>query len=166
MKTKHTTSVLMSPDQLPQQRIAAVVTIPEKPIDLVIRQWHEQPRLPDPPQRSPRNVTLICSAEWAWSPMHSRIDNYYLGRRKSRWLLWNNWVNDNEIPWAWNWDYLSYTENADRADIEAIAAHLLLSYWRAQVANGELYDQPHWINHDGILEIPMIHAITREIWDE
>ena len=109
---------------------------------------------------------LICSAEWAWSPMHNRIDNYYLGRRKNRWLLWNNWVNDNEIPWAWNWDYLSYTENAGRADIETIAAHLLLNYWRAQVTDGELYDQPHWINHDGILDIPMIYAIQRGIWDE
>ena len=165
MKTNHTTPVLISPEQLPQQRLATVITVPQKPAGLVIRHRYEQPKLFDAPKRSPRNVELICSAECAWSPMHNRIDNYYLGRRRNRWFLWNNWVNDNEIPWEWNWDYLSYTEGSASADIETIAAHLLLSFWQTQVANHELYDQPHWINLEGILDIPMIHAITREIWD-
>lgn len=75
MKTDHTTPVLMSPEQLPQQRVAAVITVPEKPSGLIIRQRYEQPKLLDAPKRSPRNVELICSAEWAWSPMHNRIDN-------------------------------------------------------------------------------------------
>ena len=165
MKTNHTTPVLMFPEQLPQQLVAAVIKVPKKPAGLVIRQHYEQPKLLDAPKRAPRNVELICSAEWAWSPMHNRIDNYYLGRRRNRWFLWNNWVNDNDIPWEWNWDYLSYTEGSFSADIETIAAHLLLSFWQTQVANHELYDQPHWINLEGVLDIPMIHAIAREIWD-
>ena len=164
MKTDHTTPVLMSPEQLPQQRLAAVISVPEKPERLLILQRYEQAELLNAPQRSPRSVKLICSVEWAWSPMHNRIDNYYLGRRSNRWFLWNNWVNDNEIPWEWNWDYLSYTSGTAKASVETIAAHLLLSFWRTQVRNGELYDRPHWINLEGILNIPMIHAIAREVF--
>ena len=50
----------------------------------------------------------------------------------------------------------SYTEGSASADIETIAAHLLLSFWQTQVVNHELYDKPHWINLEGILDIPMI----------
>ena len=57
-------------------------------------------------------------------------------------------------------DYL-VTEGSASADIETIAAHLLLSFQK-QVANHELYDKPHWINLEGILDIPMIPRITRK----
>ena len=59
MKTDHTTPVLISPEQLPQQRLATVITVPEKPACLVIRQRYEQPKLLDAPKRSPRNVELM-----------------------------------------------------------------------------------------------------------
>ena len=61
MKTDHTTPVLMSPEQLPQQRLA-VTTFPEKPATWLFGSG-EQPKLLDAPKRSPRNVELICSAD-------------------------------------------------------------------------------------------------------
>ena len=80
----------------------------------------------DAPERSSQNDELIYSTKCAWSSMHKRIEHYYRGRRKNRWFLWNNWVNDNEIPSEWNWDYLSYVEGSASVDIETIAVHLLM----------------------------------------
>ena len=52
MKTDHTTPVLMSPEQLLQQRLAEVISVPEKPEKLLILQRYEQAELLNAPQRS------------------------------------------------------------------------------------------------------------------
>ena len=162
MKTDHTTPVLMSPDHLPQQRVAAVITVPEKPTGLVIRPWYEQPKWVDAPKRSPRNVELICGAEWAWSPMHNRIDNYYLNPRRSGWLLWNNWVKDGGVPWTWHWDLMAYG-NRCRSDAKTIASHLVLELWKFDAKYHQV-DHFHWINSTGLLRVEDVQAIAREVW--
>ena len=162
MKTDHTTPVLMSPDHIPQQRVAAVISVPEKPTGLVIRQWYEQPKLLDAPKRSPRNVELICGAEWAWSPMHNRIDNYYLNPRRTGWLLWNNWVEDGGFPWTWHWDLMAHCEKG-KFDEKTIAIHLIKALWECEQKH-QMLDEYHWINNTGLLSVEEIQAIARKIW--
>ena len=94
MSTKHTSFIPMSPELLPQQKLAEVVSLPELPKGLDPKIEWVEPLLRQPPRSSPRKLTYLFSVEWAWSPMHNRIDNYYLNPRRTGWLLWNNWVED------------------------------------------------------------------------
>ena len=166
MKTKHKSPLAMSPDSLPQQRLSEVTTLCERPAGLKIYSVWGEEKLKNPPQRSPRNVQFICSTEWAWSPMHNRIDNLYLGRRDRRWILWNNWVEDGGYPWTWHWDYLLYTSHTGELDPTTVATHMLLSMWQEEVAAEWLHEPPHWIANEGLLDVAAIHAIQREVWDE
>ena len=102
MSTKHTSFIPMTPDARPQQRIHEVVTLPELPKRLDPKIDMDEPLRKNYPKRSPGKLTYLVSVEWAWSPMHNRIDNYYLTPRRTGWLLWNNWVEDGGYPWTWH----------------------------------------------------------------
>ena len=164
MKTKHKSVLTMSPESLPQQRLSEVTILPKKPDGMEIYSVWGNLKLENPPQRSPRNVQFLCSTEWAWDPWHGRLDNLYLGRRHKRWVLWNNWVEDGGHPWTWHWDYLCYTSPIINADPKAVAIHLLMGMWAEEYEAEWLMEPPHWIANEGLLDVPSIHAIAREIW--
>ena len=103
MSTKHTSFIPMAPGLRPQQRLYEVVTLPDLPKGLDPKIEMDQPLLKNPPKTSPRKLTYLFSVEWAWSPMHNRIDNYYINPRRTGWLLWNNWLEDGGYPWTWHW---------------------------------------------------------------
>ena len=77
----------MSPEELPQQRVYEVVDLPPTPAGLETKLDWVEPFPDDRPKTTPRKVQFLCAVEWAWSPMHNRIDNYYLHQRGKRWLL-------------------------------------------------------------------------------
>ena len=81
--TKHTSFILMSPELLPRQKLYEVVNVPDLPKGLTPKVDLDEPLQRDRPKASPRKLTFLCSLEWAWSPMHIRIDNYYLNPRRS-----------------------------------------------------------------------------------
>jgi len=153
----------MHPDQRPQQRIAPVVTLPPKPEGLDVKlDWVEG--MPDDrPEGSPRKVEFLCSVEWAWSPMHGRIDNYYLHRRGKRWLLWVHWLDEDEVPWKWRWVLFAYADFV-KGDMEQIAVHMLIGAWKETVKYEEI-ERYHWINATGLLSVETIQAAAREVWE-
>ncbi len=163
MPTKHTSFIPMTPEELPQQRLNKVVTIPPKPdnLDIYLDFWYRPGHeLKDRPTGTPRKLTFVCSVEWAWSPMHSRIDNYYLNPKPKNWLLWNNWHNDNED--CWQWDIVAFS-NKVKADERAIAAHMLIKIFEFEAKNSSL-DRFHMINNTGCLSVEDVQAIGREVW--
>ena len=162
MSTKHTSFIPMSPELLPQQKLSEVVSLPELPKDLDPKIEWVEPLLRQPPRSSPRKLTYLFSVEWAWSPMHNRIDNYYLNPRRTGWLLWNNWVEDGGYPWTWHWDFLAHGKRC-RADARTIAIHLILEFWKCEAEHQDV-DHFHWINHTGLLDVGEIKSIAREIW--
>ena len=94
-------SIPMSPDQLPQQRIVPVASIPARPnpFDAVIG-WNEKPDgvvLAN----GPRNPEYLGQVEWAWSRMNNRVDAYYISRGRSHWMLWLYSYDDNWGKWDW-----------------------------------------------------------------
>ena len=129
MSTKHTSFIPMAPGLRPQQRLYEVFTLPDVPKRLDPKIQIDQPLLKNPPKISPRKLTYLFSVEWAWSPAHNRIDNYYLNPRRNGWLLWNNWVEDGGYPWTWYWDLMAYGKRC-RSDERTIAIHLIQAVWK------------------------------------
>ena len=86
------------PDDLPQQRISEVVTLPDKPEGLEVKGEFLE-AYPHYPVRTPRKVLFLGGVEWAWAPAHSRRDNYYLNPKPKHWLLWDHWLDDQVRPW-------------------------------------------------------------------
>ena len=160
--TKFNSFIPMSPELLPRQKLNEVVNVPKIPKGLAPKVDLDAPLQRNRPKASPRKLTFLCSVEWAWSPMHNRIDNYYLNPRRSGWLLWNNWVEDGGAPWTWHWDFMAYG-NRCRSDAKTIASHLILEIWKFDAKYHQV-DQFHWINNTGLLSVEDIQAIAREVW--
>ena len=149
------------PDDLPQQRISEVVTLPDQPEGLEVRvEFLES--YPHYPVRTPRKVLFLGGVEWAWSPANSRRDNYYLNPKPKHWLLWDHWLDDQVRPWRWNWNILAWAPRV-RADEKSIAMHMLKHIWEVDCRH-HLIDQFHWINNTGLLSVEEVQAIAREVW--
>jgi hypothetical protein len=162
MSTKHTSFIPMSPSLLPQQKLYEVVTLPQSPKDLDPKIEIDEPLLRNPPKTSPRKLTYLFSVEWAWSPMHNRIDNYYINPRRTGWLLWNNWVEDGGAPWTWHWDMYAHGRRC-RSDERTISIHLIKALWEFDAKYHDV-EHFHWINNTGLLSVDEIEAIAREVW--
>ena len=162
MSTKHTSMIPLSLKTLPQQRLYEVVRLKKPPKFLAPTVDIDKPLLRHRPKASPRKLTFLFSVEWAWSPMHNRIDNYYLNPRRTGWLLWNNWVEDGGYPWTWHWDLMAYGSRC-RSDEKNIAAHLVMSCWKFDAKHHGV-DHFHWINNTGLLSVAEVQAIGREVW--
>jgi hypothetical protein len=157
----------MSPQELPQQRIAIVVDLPPRPAGLVTKvDWIETMEI-ERPKRTPKTVELLCAAEWAWGPYNGRLDNYYLSRRRSEWLIWNHIYDDN---WGvWNWKIYAYSNKLKGSpDPFAVGVWMLVDAWRKE-ASGEAginLDCFDWLTLTGMLEVPVLRAMAREVWDK
>ena len=89
----------MLPTELPQQRLYLVKGLPERPANWSITFGTEAERLA--PTAMPRSARYIAQVEWAWSPMHMRIDAYYLSMcsHHRHWVLWSKGYDDNWSRW-------------------------------------------------------------------
>ena len=154
------TFIPMSSEQIPQQRIAEVKMLPPKPKGLSVKLDWVKPFKSDRPKGTPRKVTFLCSVEWAWSPMHSRIDNYYLHSRGKRWLLWNHRLDEDN--WSWYWDVHAYADKVE-ADEKTIALHMLRGAWLESIRHEEL-DHYHFIGNTGFLDVSELQAVGRDVW--
>ena len=108
--TKHTSFIPMTPNVRPKQRLNEVVEIPDKPDDLnVLIHWKDPILAKNYPKGTPRKLTFVCSVEWAWSPMHNRIANYYINPKPWGWAFWDNILDDYTVPWSWYWNFIAYS---------------------------------------------------------
>ena len=102
-------TIVMNLELLPQQRVHLVVDLPERPTGFRgYCQWNDPMPEKDCPKGSPRNVEFLSSVEWAWSPMHSRWDGYFLNPRGRCWLLWIHYLDDNEWAPKWRWNLYAW----------------------------------------------------------
>ena len=124
----------MRPEDVPQQRVHLVASLPPcppsfqgyydyvnpMPDDLLLKLNLPQSRQM---KRSPRNTEYLGSVEWAWCPWHSRFDKYYLNPRRSLWLLWIRWWDDFDS--AYRWRFYGY---GPKKGVDAKTAAIYLLY--------------------------------------
>lgn len=151
----------MSPEQLPQQRIVPVADLAERPdpFDAVVG-WDEKPAGVELPN-GPRNADYLGQVEWTWSPMHSRIDAYYISRGRTHWLLWIYSYDDDD---GWTWLAIGHAPRSQASRMQA-AIHLMVDFWRMEKHKAEL-DHYHWINEHGDLGASEWRTIALLVWPE
>jgi len=110
----------------------------------------------------PRSARYLGQVEWAWSPMHMRIDAYYLSmdRLHRRWVLWTKPYDDN---WE-RWEAPFVLARSPRARLVATDAArlLLIDYLASQRDEGT--DRFHWVNEEGLLDSGELNAIADIVW--
>ena len=151
----------MRAEELPQQRVTLVVTVPPRPAGFEGKQ--NPPESVRPPAQMPRTAKYIGQVEWAWSPMHMRIDAYYLSANRARthWFLWLRLYDDN---WGkWDEPQIYAYAPKQRIDDTVAATFLLMDAWSADAQETTL-DHFHWINKAELLSVEELGAIGRVVW--
>jgi hypothetical protein len=155
--------VPMAPEQLPQQRIVEVVTLPPTPPDLEIvtdcRELEDFPISHDQPLTS----TFLIALEWAWSPMNNRLQGFSLEAHDDYWLLWSyfvDFVENDYHPWV-----LTAVSTESGLDERSAAVHLLTA---ALIEGKEVdyLDRYHWIADSGLITPADMREIGLRVWPE
>ena len=151
----------MRPSELPQQRLYLVKGLPQRPANWSMKTG--KPAEDIAPSAMPRSARYIGQVEWAWSPMHMRIDAYYLSmcRQHRFWVLWVKGYDDN---WG-RWMEASASAVVPRCSLQAdaVARLLLLDYWQTQCEDG--VDRFHWVNECNLITAGSLVEIANAVWD-
>ena len=159
-------NIPMSPEELPQQKMYVVKGLPPIPegCDIELLDYESEHGLAGIPKKPTKKSIYVGQVEWAWSPMHNRLDAYYIHRGRTHWLLWSSTLDDHDVPWKW------YHHPVASIPIEGVsesqaAAHLLLEYWNSE-ARSYAIDHYHWINETGALSVAQLQAIADVVWSD
>jgi hypothetical protein len=114
------------------------------------------------PTEKPHSARPLGRVEWSWSPMHSRLDAYYLSldRSRTRWLLWLRPFDDN---WG-RWERASVVAHSPRARLagEVAGKLLLMDYWASMAAQGT--GRFHRINEQGLFDAAQLRELAGVAW--
>jgi hypothetical protein len=152
----------MSPDALPQQRLYLVPDMGSTPQNISFS--NSEPGKDGIPSKIPQSAAPIAQVEWAWSPMHNRIDSYHisLNSKRSRWVLWHSCFDDSGYRWHWELVSARSTPRAGLTKKQAAIA-LLEYFWREETEDIEI-DHYHWINDADLLSVGELAEIARSVW--
>lgn len=156
--------IAMQSEDFPVQHLHAVVDFPPCPPGFEI----ETPIGCDPDTpfdviEHPESMKTIAVLEWAWSPMHSRIDTYLLERRAEHWALWN-YLPEGLIDEDEHHLLMAYGPPLDMPERTA-AMHLLRASLAAERDDLDVeLDRPFLIDHVDLLSIGDLKTIFREVW--
>ena len=152
----------MSPEQLPQQRLTSVPARPYRPMEQYFKVgWDEKPDgllLPN----GPRKAVYLGQLEWAWSPMHSRIDAFYLHRSRRHWILWS--CSFDEDYEKWTWSAVANLPLHQATQFEA-AFWLMVEFLNFDRDECEV-DHFHWVAEEGLLDAAHWREVGRIVWPE
>jgi hypothetical protein len=149
----------LSPAELPQQRITKVVDRPARPEGFEPVVYYGLAVEEIAPKRRPAEMRFLGGAEWAWSPMHNRIEAYYLYRSRSHWLLYLRDLDPDNRDFEWRVG--AYVQKRG-VDEKTAAVHLMVALWAFETNDG--LEQFHWLTHDGLISVAEWRAIAREVW--
>lgn len=149
----------MSPSELPRQRLVEVIDLPPRPEGFTPVVGYCLTDEGVGPKRIPREMIFLGGAEWAWSPMHNRIEVYYLHRSRHHWITYHKDLEaeDKEFEWLMG----AYVARRGIDERQA-AFHLMAARWLYEANEG--LDEFHWLTHDGFLNAADWRAIARAVW--
>lgn len=180
MSTTHN-KIAMSPEELPRQRLFQLLDLPEQPegFELLCGDALRSLRPGEPGD----SASLIVQAEWAWSPMHSRLSNWEIDLDESGqyWVLWCSnhtdevelayWCDDEDDDedrqWVTVWCSQRVAACArGELSIDDASILLLLHAWKEERFESEELDAPHFYGATGVLGIGVVRSIERVVWEE
>lgn len=144
---------------VPRQRLVEDVTLPS---------WPEHARITDClfwrpvdilPKRQPRCTDYLGAVEWAWHPLSSQADAYYLHRARRYWIVHIRDPDPNEP--GDEWMVAAYAPRRGVSAEEA-AVHLIASRWRTEAEECGL-DPFHFVAEEGLLSVADYRAIARMV---
>ena len=117
------------------------------------------------PKKPPRSALLLGGVGWSWSPIHDRMDYYYVSRTRNRrywlWLLWKKYPDEWEKP---AFQIYCLATGAFRSHYEA-GREMLKRAWSWDKKE-LLLNRYHEIIADGALTVTEIEEIAEEVWPE
>lgn len=154
----------MSPEQLPQQRMYVVKDLAPIPngCDIKLFDYETHHGLAGIPKKPTKKSIYLAQVEWAWSPMHNRLDAYYIHKGRTHWLLWSSILDDHDVPWKWNDHPVANVPIEGVSEYQA-AVYLLLAYWKSEACSYAV-DRYHWVNEEGALSVAQLAAIGEAVW--
>jgi len=158
--------IAMTPDQLPQQRIHAVVDLPPRPKSFESHCGKYLSIRGLPSDNRTVKIQFIGTVEWAWSPMHSRIESYHIStnRYRTHWCVWVCRFDGYSCQWESERTLYAYCENR-RIPKKTAAIHLLIDAWDYEREFEEL-EHFHLLNSVELLSVAEFRAIGRAVWPE
>lgn len=167
--------IALHPSELPQQKLTLVREVPEFPKDWLFTFDDHQGDL----IKAQGSSEFLCSLEWAWSPMHDRLQSWVATKSKCGEfiLLTTGFFNEDAL-------YGLCDENGNPVDADAepwifqeigfckVHPHLsfkdhallcLIESLREEISYSEI-DEYHWINSQGLLSCSDIAAVARVVW--
>ena len=152
--------IAMSPNELPSQRLHEVVELASRPKGVEFVACTDEDPKEILPERRPTNMTYLGSVEWAWSPMHDRIDAYHLHRGRNHWILYIEDLEPEMPDYAWSVGAFVQRKGVDERQA---AVHLLMERWKAEHDLWDL-DEFGFINQEGFLSMSELKEIARRVW--
>ena len=159
-------NIPMRPEEFPQQKMYVVKGLPPIPegCDVELLDYESEHGLAGIPKKPTKKSIYLAQVEWAWSPMHNRLDAYYIHKGRTHWLLWSSTLDDQDVPWKWNDHPVACIPVKGVAEQQA-AVYLLLEYWKS-VSAAFAVDHYHWINETGALSVGQLQAIADVAWTD
>ena len=149
----------------PSERLYLVNDIPTRPENLITSMCWSDDVWPERLPAKPDPALYLGSLEWAWSPMHARLDSYYLSYTKDHWLIFLHNLEDGGFGGKWTWDWYLYAiANRIQSDEQAIAFWLIHDLLKQDCQCHEV-DHFHLISDTGLLSVGDFKNIGQLVWE-
>jgi hypothetical protein len=110
-----------------------------------------------------QKADLLCTIEWSWSPVHERMESYYLQRGRTHWILslkrfddnWGKWEKPIAIARCL-WNGLAYDKDAAMILLVAVLTEEIRYY----SSDPGRFD----INNTGLLSMEELDAVADAVW--
>ena len=159
------TPIWLDPADKPNECFYAITQTPARPTNLSVSMSWSQDIWPKDLPDEPSPALYLGSLEWAWSPMHSRLDSYYLSYTDTKWLVFLHNLEDSGFSqdWAWDW-YLYAIAERMPGDERAIAFWLIHDLLMHERTDQDV-DRFHFISDTGLLSVGDFKKIGELVWE-
>ena len=157
--------ITLNPQDFPQQTLYEIKKFPKWPEGCGVRFLntceHELPGIPAAPDE---DSVPLAQVEWAWSPMHARVDAYQIHRGDDHWLLWCGGPDENSSIDITNWFAVAFMAANGLSQRDA-AMFLLDAFWMFERSCNSL-GRYHWINRADALPVGDLQCIANQVWPD